>query len=187
MRHLLFFFLTITTLDNQGGYLISLMNMDLRTFPTSFPIACCFSPSIFHFLCVIVLKVRSTISWWHMISRSMPSMSEGFHANRSRFFLRIHTIPNSSSGARSDPIYVARNAFGLFCIILTSLIGVRLSCAGSSLGLRSIMYTFTRLTSLEWPGVFFFKFQAIFITFASQALVASYYSNFLVAKGVFHG
>ena len=97
-HHLLFAFLTSTTLANHSGYSTSLIAPACRSLLTSSLMAFCLSGALLLF-CLIELKDGLTFSLWVIIVGSIPLMSACFHAKKSLFCLKkwIRRFLRSSS------------------------------------------------------------------------------------------
>ena len=108
-RHFLYFFLTMTGLACQSGYLTSVMDPTLRRFSTSSLTAPARSGPSFHLFCLIGLKVGSTLSSWHVMLISIPGMSSAAHANVFKFIFRQAISSIFRDSLRFAPILTQRS------------------------------------------------------------------------------
>ena len=103
-RHLLFAFLTRTTLANHSGYSTSLIAFAWRSLPTSSLIAFCLSGEKLFLFCLTGLKDGLTFNLWVITAGSIPPMSSRFQENTSMFCFRKQTRGLLMSSSSLDPM-----------------------------------------------------------------------------------
>ena len=103
-RHLLFAFLTRTTLANYSRYSTSLIAFAWRSLLASSLIAFCLSGEKLLLFCLIGLKEGLTFNLWVITAGLTPPMSSCFQANTSMFCSRKRMRELMMSSTNLDPM-----------------------------------------------------------------------------------
>ena len=115
-RHLLFAFLTRTTLANHSGYSTYLIIFAWRSLATSSLIVFYLSGEKLLLFCLTDLKEGMTFSLWVIIARSTPPMSSCFQANTSMFYSRKWMRGLLMPSASLDPMLTRCSGWSPSCI-----------------------------------------------------------------------